>query len=161
MKDTEMLEIERKFLVKDQSFKDLAFKSTHIAQGYLNSSPERVVRVRLYGDAGFITVKGRPNEEGTTRFEWEREIAEIEAKALLKLCEKGVIQKTRYLVKAGRHTYEIDEFDGENRGLVVAEIELSAAAEVFKCPEWLGREVTGEMKYYNSQLSKMPYSQWE
>lgn len=160
MENTNMQEIERKFLVKNQSFKDQAFKNTLIAQGYLNSSPERVVRVRLYGDMGFITVKGQPDAGGTTRFEWEKEIAKNEAEALLKLCEKGVIRKTRHLVNAGPHTYEVDVFYEENLGLVVAEIELGAATEKFIKPEWLGAEVTGDKRYYNSQLSKKPYNSW-
>ena len=160
MENTKMLEIERKFLVKDQSYKNRAFKYTRIAQGYLNSNPQRTVRVRMYGDEAFITVKGIPDAAGTTRFEWEKKIDKTDAEALLKLCEEGVIQKTRYLINAGPHTYEVDEFYEDNLGLVVAEIELGDTTEDFIKPEWLGKEVTGEMRYYNSQLSKTPFNQW-
>ncbi len=152
-------EIERKFTVKGD-FKSLATKSTHITQGYLSSVPERTVRIRINDDKGFITIKGITNEEGTSRFEWETEIPVTEAQALLKICEPGVIDKTRYLVPAGKHTYEIDEFYGDNEGLIVAEIELDSADEPFDKPEWLDEEITGDAKYYNSILSKHPYKTW-
>jgi len=131
-----------------------------IIQGYLSSVPERAVRVRLKGDQGFITVKGMGNDSGVTRYEWEKEIPVDEAKGLLKICEPGVIDKTRFYVKSGKHTFEIDEFYGENEGLVVAEIELSFEDETFQKPEWLGDEVTGDMKYFNSMLMKKPFKDW-
>jgi len=154
------LEIERKFLLKNDAFKKEAGYKMRIIQGYLSSVPERAVRVRLKGDQGFITVKGMGNDSGVTRYEWEKEIPVDEAKGLLKICEPGVIDKTRFYVKSGKHTFEIDEFYGENEGLVVAEIELSFEDETFQKPEWLGEEVTGDMKYFNSMLMKKPFKDW-
>lgn len=156
-----MLEIERKFLVISDRFKEDALSVTRIVQGFLNTHPQRTVRVRIKEQQGFITVKGKSNEKGTTRFEWEKEIPVIEAEALLKLCEKETIEKIRYEVKAGDHIFEVDEFFGNNDGLIVAEIELNSEMEQFTKPNWLGREVTGELKYYNSQLSKQPYKNWK
>ncbi|HEX9152262.1 MAG TPA: CYTH domain-containing protein [Flavobacterium sp.] len=155
-----MIEIERKFLVKDDSFKTAAFTQNHIAQGYLSSVPERTVRVRLKGEKGFLTIKGISNESGLSRFEWEKEIPAEEAKKLLLLCEKGVIDKTRFEVKSGDHVYEVDVFYGENEGLIIAEIELSSETETFEKPSWLGQEVTNDKRYYNSYLSKNPYKNW-
>ena len=152
-------EIERKFLVKGD-FKPFVSKSERIIQGYLCSIPERTVRVRIKGKKGFITIKGIGNESGTSRYEWEKEIPIHEVNDLLKICEPGVIDKTRFLVEVGRHTYEVDEFYGDNEGLIVAEIELSTEDEAFKKPDWLGKEVTGEVKYYNSRLMKTPYKNW-
>lgn len=152
-------EIERKFLVKG-GFKNLAKKETRITQGYLSSVPERTVRVRLKGEKGFITIKGIGNKSGASRYEWEKEIPTEEVKELLSICEPGVIDKTRFLVEAGEHTYEVDEFYGENEGLTVAEVELSSEDEQFEKPEWLGEEVTGDAKYYNSMLMKNPYTKW-
>ncbi|RMA66104.1 CYTH domain-containing protein [Ulvibacter antarcticus] len=156
-----MLEIERKFLVTSDSYKKEAFKNNRIVQGFLNTNPERTVRVRIKGDQGFITVKGISNEAGTIRKEWEKEITLEDAEMLLELCEEGVIDKMRYEVNAGNHIFEIDEFFGKNLGLVVAEIELSEENETFLKPSWLGEEVTGQVKYYNSQLSKNPYQLWK
>ncbi|WP_283636325.1 CYTH domain-containing protein [Aquaticitalea lipolytica] len=155
-----MIEIERKFLVTSNNFKEEAFKKTHIIQGFLNTDKERTVRVRLKGDRGFLTVKGLSSDDGLSRFEWETEIPETDAKLLLKLCEKGVIDKVRHEIKADNHTYEVDEFFGDNEGLIIAEIELNHISEIFKKPLWLGEEVTGNEKYYNSQLSKQPYKTW-
>lgn len=152
-------EIERKFLVKGD-FKNYANKSTRIVQGYLSSVPERTVRVRIKGDKGFLTIKGIGNVSGASRYEWEREIPVNEAEELLKICEPGVIDKTRYLVKVGDHTFEVDEFYGENKGLVLAELELSSESEKFEKPDWLGEEVTGDTKYYNSMLMKNPFTKW-
>jgi len=152
-------EIERKFLVKGE-FKNLASKETRIVQGYLSSIPERTVRVRIKGDKGYITIKGIGNTSGATRYEWEKEIPTTEVEELLKICEPGVIDKTRYLVKVGNHTFEVDEFYGENQGLTVAEIELSSESEDFVKPEWIGDEVTGDTKYYNSMLMKNPFTKW-
>lgn len=153
-------EIERKFLVAGD-FKPEAFKSTRIIQGYLSSVPERTVRVRVKGDKGFITIKGIGNQSGASRFEWEKEIPTAEAEQLLAICEPGVIDKTRYLVKSGEHTFEVDEFYGDNDGLTVAEVELSSEEETFAKPAWLGEEVTGDVKYYNSMLMKNPYKNWK
>ncbi len=152
-------EIERKFLVKGD-FKAEAFKATRITQGYLSSVPERTVRVRVKGDKGYITIKGKGNDSGASRYEWEKEIPVEDVKELLNICEPGVIDKTRYLVKAGEHTFEVDEFYGENEGLVVAEVELKDENEAFIKPSWLGEEVTGDAKYYNSMLMKNPYTKW-
>ena len=123
--------------------------------------PERTVRVRVKGEKGFITIKGIGNQSGASRYEWEKEIPVAEVEELLKICEPGVIDKTRYLVDAGDHTYEVDEFYGDNEGPVVAEVELSDEAEAFVKPEWLGEEVTGDVKYYNSMLMKNPYKNWK
>lgn len=152
-------EIERKFLVKGD-FRPFVKKSTRITQGYLSSVPERTVRVRLKGEKGFLTIKGIGNESGASRFEWEREVDPADVENLLKICEPGVIDKTRHLVEAGKHTYEVDEFYGENQGLIVAEVELASEDEAFDKPEWLGEEVTGDVKYYNSMLMKNPYTKW-
>lgn len=152
-------EIERKFLVKGD-FKSHASKETRIVQGYLSSIPERTVRVRIKGDKGFITIKGIGNTSGASRYEWEKEIPTNEVEELLKICEPGVIDKTRYLVNVGNHTFEVDEFYGENKGLVLAELELKSETESFNKPEWLGEEVTGDTKYYNSMLMKNPYTKW-
>lgn len=155
-----MIEIERKFLVTSDAFKKEALTQNRIAQGYLSSIPERTVRVRIKGDKGFLTVKGASNESGLSRFEWEKEIPVNEATALLKLCEKGVIDKTRFEVKIGNHIFEVDEFYNENEGLIIAEIELKSETETFESPSWLGKEVTNDNRYYNSYLSKNPYRNW-
>lgn len=149
-------EIERKFLVRGD-FKSLAFRSERITQGYLSSVPERTVRVRIKGNEGFITIKGLSNASGLTRYEWEKEIPVDEARELLQLSEPGMIDKTRYLIQVGKHVFEVDEFYGENEGLILAEIELQSEDEPFEKPEWLGKEVTGDPRYYNAMLSKKPY----
>lgn len=156
-----MLEIERKFLVTSEDFKEQAFSKNHIAQGYLNSNPERTVRIRIKGEIGFLTVKGKGNESGTTRLEWETEMALFEAKPLLAICEKGIIDKIRYEVEVGKHVYEVDEFFGDNQGLIIAELELSDEHETFEKPSWLGKEVTNDERYYNSYLSKKPFKEWK
>ncbi len=153
-------EIERKFLVRGE-FKSSARKAMRISQGYLSSVPERTVRVRVRDNQGFITVKGKSDIRGVSRFEWEKEISVDDAVALLGLCEPGVIDKTRYLVDYAGHTFEVDEFYGDNEGLVMAEIELSCEDEVFEKPDWLGGEVTGDSRYYNAALTKNPYTNWE
>lgn len=153
-------EIERKFLVKSDAFKAQASKETRITQGYLSSIPERTVRVRVKGTKGFITIKGIGSASGASRYEWEKEIPVEEVNELLKICEPGVIDKTRYEVKAGPFKFEVDEFYGENQGLIVAEIELNSEDDGFEKPEWLGEEVTGDVKYYNSMLMKNPYTKW-
>jgi len=155
-----MIEIERKFLVTSHDFKAAAFAKNRIAQGYLSVVPERNVRVRIKGEQGFLTIKGISNESGLSRFEWEKEIPVDEALALLKLCEKGIIDKTRFEVKIGNHIFEVDEFYGENEGLIIAEIELESESETFEKPIWLGKEVTNDQRYYNSFLSKNPFTAW-
>lgn len=152
-------EIERKFLVTGD-FKPFVKKQTRIVQGYLSSVPERTVRVRIKGEKGFLTVKGIGNASGASRYEWEKEIPLNETEELLKICEPGVIDKIRYNVSAGPHTFEVDEFHGENRGLIVAEIELASENEAFEKPSWLGAEVTGDTRYYNSMLMKTPFTTW-
>nr|WP_299170735.1 CYTH domain-containing protein [uncultured Allomuricauda sp.] len=156
----EHLEIERKFLVKSDRYKQSASTQVRIVQGFLNTDPERTVRVRIKGDKAFLTVKGLSNKSGTTRFEWETEIRASEAVNLIDLCEAVILEKNRYHVPIGNHVYEVDEFFGENKGLIIAEIELNHEDEIFEKPEWLGKEVTGEIKYYNSQLSKTPFNAW-
>ena len=155
-----MIEIERKFLVTSDAFKKEAFAQNRIAQGYLSSVPERTVRVRIKGDKGFLTIKGASNESRLSRFEWEKEIPIEEATALLKLCEKGIIDKTRFEVKIGNHIFEVDDFYGENEGLILAEVELKSETEAFEKPLWLGKEVTNDIRYYNSYLSKNPFRNW-
>ena len=155
-----MIEIERKFLVTSDSYKTMAFANHEIAQGYLNSTPERTVRVRIKGNKGYLTIKGKGNESGMSRFEWEKEIELSEAKLLLELCEIGVISKTRYDIKVGNHIFEVDEFYGENEGLILAEIELPSETDLFEKPIWLGAEVTNDDRYYNAFLSKNPFKNW-
>ncbi|KAA3611148.1 MAG: CYTH domain-containing protein [Calditrichaeota bacterium] len=152
-------EIERKFLVTGD-YKPFVKKSMRITQGYLSSVPERAVRVRIKGEKGFITIKGKGSESGTTRYEWEKEISTADVAELLKLCEPGIIDKTRNIVEVGSHIFEVDEFYGENEGLTIAEIELSSEDEEFAKPTWLGKEVTGDNKYYNASLTKTPYTKW-
>lgn len=151
-------ETERKFLVRGDFPRD---EGVRIVQGYLGSAPERTVRVRICGDKGFLTVKGIASESGMSRFEWEREISIADAESLLAIAEPGVIEKYRWLVPASDgHTFEVDEFHGDNEGLIVAEIELGSEDEAFARPAWLGDEVTGIDRYYNSMLAKEPYKSW-
>ena len=154
------LEIERKFLVTDDSYKAMAFSSDRIAQGYLCREGGNSARVRVRGDKGYLTIKGPSMDGGLSRFEWEKEIPAGEAWELLKLCHGGIIDKTRHLVKCGKHTFEVDEFHGDNDGLVVAEVELESADEAFERPPFLGKEVTGDKRYYNSSLTRFPFKCW-
>lgn len=157
------VEIERKFLVSRdglEKVKQLVTSHHRLTQGYLNSSPDRTVRVRIKDDCAFMTVKGRSSESGLSRFEWEKEIAVADARELMVLCEPGVIDKVRYVVEYEGYVFEVDEFLGENEGLVVAEVELEDEAENFDRPEWLGEEVTGLTQYYNSSLARLPYTKW-
>ena len=155
-----MEEIERKFLVTNTDFISESNSNNRIVQGYLNSDPSRTVRVRIKVEQGFLTIKGKGNASGTTRFEWEKEIDVAEAESLLLLCEKGIIDKIRYEILVGKHTFEVDVFSGENQGLVMAEVELSNENDFFEKPKWLGNEVTGDKRYYNSYLSKNPFISW-
>ena len=155
------LEIERKFLVTGD-FRPFATSSTHIAQGYIASGNGRTVRVRIRGDKGYLTIKGPSDRAGLARFEWEREITLAEATALMTICEPGIVEKTRWLVPAGdgRHTWEVDVFEGDNEGLVMAEIELESEEDTFEKPAFIGREVTGDRRYYNSHMRRYPYKLW-
>ena len=153
-------EIERKFLVKGD-FMHEAYAALRITQGFLSSVPERVVRIRIKGDKGYITIKGKADATGVSRYEWEKEIPVEEARDLLLLCEPGVIDKTRYLIDAGDYTFEVDVFHGDNEGLVIAEIELPDEDAPFRHPSWLGREVIGDPRYYNVMLAKHPFKTWE
>jgi len=155
------LEIERKFLVNNTEFKKLAYQQNTLKQGYLNTDKSRTVRVRIQDDKAYLTVKGKSNESGTTRFEWEKEITISDAENLLLLCEESIIEKTRFLVKNDHLIFEVDEFKGANDGLVLAEIELNSEQETFLKPNWLGKEVTGDIRYYNSYISKKPFISWK
>lgn len=154
-------EIERKFLVRDSSYKDMATDSHRMVQGYICRETGRTVRVRISGDKGWLTIKGPSSGNGMSRYEWEREIPAGEAAELMALCQKGIIDKTRHIVPFEGHVFEVDEFHGDNEGLVVAEIELQNESEPFGRPEWLGEEVTGDRRYYNSMLTRCPFSVWD
>lgn len=154
------LEIERKFLVTGE-YKSLAYASSRIRQGYICSGGGRTVRVRIRGDKGYLTIKGPSNRAGMSRYEFETEIPVEDAQELMGLCEPGVVDKTRYLVKSGRHVFEVDEFYGDNEGLVMAEVELSDENEPFEKPDFIGKEVTGDRRYYNAHLRNYPYKLWK
>ena len=154
------LEIERKFLVCGEGYKQQAFHHSRIKQGYISSRRGATVRVRLRDGQGFLTIKGPSDAKGMSRYEFEKEISAEEAAHLFELCEPGIIDKTRYLVRAGNHTFEVDEFYGDNQGLVMAEVELQSETETFEKPSFIGQEVTGDRRYYNSHLREYPYSQW-
>lgn len=154
------LEIERKFLVLDDSYKHEAFSKSHIQQGYICSERGRTVRIRIRNERAYITIKGPSLNGGLSRYEFEQEIPLDDARKLLTLCDPGIIDKTRWLVKSGSHTFEVDEFHGDNDGLVVAEVELSAEDEAFEKPHFIGKEVTGDRRYYNSQLRRTPFKTW-
>ena len=155
-------EIERKFLVKGQDFKQQAYACSHIQQGYIGTKPGRTVRIRIRDDKAYLTIKGPAGEAGLSRYEFETEISVSDALDLLKLCEPGLIDKHRYLVKCsdGRHTWEVDEFHGDNDGLVMAEVELESEDDTFDKPDFIGQEVTGDRRYYNGHLRANPYKNW-
>lgn len=153
------IEIERKFLVNGE-FKQFAAGHEEIMQGYLSSDPERTVRIRVKGDKGYITIKGGSTVNGISRYEWEKEISVPDAKELLTLCQQGIIDKIRYYVPVGKHTFEVDEFRGDNEGLIVAELELEKEDEAYDCPSWLAMEVTADNRYYNASLAKLPFLKW-
>ena len=155
------LGIERKFLVLDDSFKHEAFSKSHIVQGYICSGHGRTVRIRIRDEHAYITIKGPSRQGGLARYEFEQEIPMDDARQLLTLCDPGTVEKTRWLVKAGRHTFEVDEFHGDNAGLVVAEVELGSEDESYEKPHFIGKEVTGDRRYYNNQLRQNPYSRWK
>ena len=154
------LEIERKFLVTGD-FSRQVTSAQRIVQGYICSDAGRRVRVRIRGEEGFLTIKGASDEKGLSRYEFEQKIPLADAEELLKLCEPGAIDKVRNLVPAGKHTWEVDVFHGDNEGLVLAEIELESEDEPFGRPEWIGQEVSGDRRYYNSMLTKHPYREWK
>ena len=154
------MEIERKFLVHKQiGFKHLAASSSHIRQGYIRAEGA-TVRIRIRGDKGYLTIKGPSANGGMSRYEFEKEISLDEANHLMELCGPGQIDKTRYLVPVGKHVFEVDEFHGDNEGLVMAEVELQSEDEVYECPDFLGMEVTGDRRFYNSHLRKYPFFIW-
>lgn len=154
------IETERKFLVKDGSYKDVATESHRMTQGYICNESGRTVRIRISDRHAWITIKGPSSENGLSRFEWEKEIPFEEAGELMKLCKEGIIDKTRHIVPYKGHTFEVDEFHGDNDGLTIAEIELENESEPFGRPEWLGQEVTGDRRYYNSMLTLHPFREW-
>ena len=155
-----MIEIERKFLVLSNDFVSEAFAKKRIVQAYLNSNPERTVRIRIKDDKAYLTIKGKGNSTGMSRLEWETEIPIQDAEKLLLICEQGVIDKIRYEIKVGQHVFEVDVFAGENQGLIMAEIELKSEKETFEKPLWLGQEVTNDERFYNAYLSKKPFRSW-
>jgi CYTH domain-containing protein len=154
-------EIERKFLVKNTDFINDSFEKYSIKQGFLSTNKNRTVRVRIKNDKGFLTIKGISNEKGTKRLEWEKEIPLQEAEQLLKICKKPIISKNRYLVNYKGNIFEVDVFKKKNKGLIVAEIELQTENQPFEKPTWLGKEVTGDKRYYNSVLQKKPFNSWK
>ena len=154
------IEIERKFLVVSDSFKEQAYACDRITQGYLCRQNGNSVRVRVRGSKGYLTIKGPSLDGGLSRYEWEHEIPLHEAEELLLLCGSAKIDKSRYLVRSGEHTFEVDEFYGDNEGLIVAEVELDSENEIFIKPDFLGEEVTGEARYYNSHLTRFPFKDW-
>ena len=154
------LEIEKKFLVRNYSYQTQSSCQSHIRQGYICSDRGRTVRVRIRDDRGYLTIKGPSYDNGLSRYEFEKEITLEEAEQLFKLCEPGIIDKTRYLVRSGNHVFEVDEFYGDNEGLVMAEVELQSEDETFEKPHFIGREVTGDRRFYNSHLRKFPFVIW-
>lgn len=155
------LEIERKFLVANDSYKSLATSSSHIKQGYICRERGRTVRVRERDGKAYLTIKGPSIDNGLSRYEFEKEITVDEASHLFLLCEQGIIDKRRYLVPVGNHVFEVDEFYGDNQGLTVAEVELSSVDEQYEKPGFIGKEVTGDRRYYNSMLTCHPYCSWD
>jgi len=155
------LEIERKFLVRDDSFKSLAMSSIPIEQGYMMSEDDCVIRIRTAAENAVLTIKSKTKPNSIARYEWEYPIPFEDARKMLEICTLNIISKTRYFVPVGKHTFEVDVFHGDNEGLVVAEVELSAEDEFFECPDWLGEEVTAEKCYYNVFLARCPYKEWK
>ena len=159
MERNDNIEIERKFLLTGD-FMPFVSKEYTIRQGYMLTSADKTVRIRTKGEKGYITIKGKANDNGFSRFEWEKEISLNDAEQLLKLCDKNIIDKTRYEVVYEGKTFEVDVFHAANEGLVLAELELQTENEPYTAPDWLGREVTGDIRYYNLYLSKCPYREW-
>lgn len=144
-------EIERKFLVKGE-FRHHAVRHYEILQRYLSIDPDKTIRLRIAGNTGLLTIKGRPRKYSISRGEWEIAIPVEDAEEIMELCIPGQIEKTRFVIPCGQHKFEVDVFHGRNEGLVIAEIELNSENEEFEKPEWLGEEVTGRPEYYNSSL---------
>lgn len=155
-------EIERKFIVKGD-FKQLVSSSTHIMQGYICSEHGRTVRVRLRDEKAYLTIKGPSDKKGMSRYEFEREIPVADAHEMFKLCPGGIIDKRRYLVPSpdGLHTFEVDEFYGDNEGLLMAEVELHSEDEPYAKLPFIGKEVTGDVRFYNTELMRNPYKNWK
>lgn len=153
-------EIERKFLIASD-FKADVFSQSEIKQGYLSSDPERIVRIRVRNEKAYLTIKSTLSDTEFTCYEWEKEINFNDALDMLAFCEPSIIEKTRYLAKIDTHTFEIDEFHGENEGLLFAEIELASESEIFEKPNWLGKEVTDDIRYYNFYIAQHPYKTWK
>ena len=154
------IEIERKFLVLNDSYKKESFGHSHIQQGYICSNIGRTVRIRIRDDRAYLTIKGPTPEGGLPCFEFEKEITLEEGMQLMHLCEPGIIDKVRWLVKSGEHIFEVDEFFGDNEGLVMAEVELSSVNDIVEIPTFIGIEVTGDSRYFNSHLRIHPYRTW-
>ncbi|HSI13246.1 MAG TPA: CYTH domain-containing protein [Chthoniobacter sp.] len=150
-------EIERKFLLKSDAWRELADGVTY-RQGYLSATPERTVRVRIAGDEAFLTVKGRSVKNSRAEFEYSIPLADAEQ--MLKLCEGPLVEKTRYEIPHAGKTWQVDEFCGDNHGLVTAEVELTTESEQPEIPDWIGEEVSGDPRYYNSNLARHPFSAW-
>ena len=155
------IEIERKFLVLDDGYKKLAASSSRIKQGYICSERGRTVRIRMRDEKFYLTIKGPSLNGGLSRYEFEKEVTPDEGLSLFAICEPGIVDKKRWLVPVGTHTFEVDEFFGENEGLVIAEVELKSETETYERPPFIGQEVTGDRRYYNSQLRKHPYKEWK
>ena len=155
------MEIERKFLVRGDDYKRRAHKSFRIKQGYICSEKGRTVRVRTRDNQAFLTIKGPSRKDGFARYEFEVEIPLEDAHEMMELCMPGRVNKDRYLIKSGKHTIEVDEFFGDNEGLVMAEIELESEDEPYEKPDFLGREVTGNYHYYNKYMLRRPYKLWK
>lgn len=153
-------EIERKFLVTGE-FRDQAYDSSRIRQGYISSGNGRTVRVRIRDEKGYLTIKGPSNREGLARYEFEMEIPLSDAEDLMSICEPGIIDKTRYLVRSGKHIFEVDEFYGDNEGLIMAEVELADENEPFEKPDFIGQEVTGDRRFYNAHMRRFPFKLWK
>ena len=157
----ENIEIERKFLVLNDSYKEKAYNHSHIQQGYLCSNSGRTVRVRIRDNSAYLTIKGPTPEGGLNCYEFEKEITFEEGAQLIRLCEPGIIDKVRWCLKYKGHIFEVDEFFGDNEGLVMAEVELSSENEPVELPDFIGKEVTGDNRFFNSHLRKHPYREWE
>jgi len=154
-------EIERKFLVVSNTWRDAVTKSTRIEQGYLSADRERAVRVRVKGERAFLTIKGGAKAGGIERLEFEYEVpVEDAATMIAELCQPGTIKKVRHLVEVEGHTFEVDVFEGDNAGLIIAELELTSVDQPFPRPGWLGEEVSHDARYLNARLAKQPYNTW-
>jgi len=154
------IETERKFLVLSDDYKKLATSHSRIKQGYICSERGRTVRIRMRDEKFYLTIKGPSHNGGLSRYEFEKEVSKDEGLSLFMICEPGIVDKTRWLVPSGAHTFEVDEFHGENDGLVMAEVELKSEDEAYVAPAFIGKEVTGDRRYYNSQLRIHPFKEW-